>query len=141
MREELARRHSISPVAVNRDAPNAFAVILLDAERGERIVLWDRDPRLALLPSEVVGADLATARLVHVDDVDEMPRSARRRIARGVGLPVTSDIERLTERTDELVASVTVPIFAEHVLQELTGKPTSSGRFASCAGRTTVSCA
>jgi sulfofructose kinase len=34
---------------------------------------------------------------------------------------VTSDIDRLTERTEELVAAVTIPIFAEHVPLALTG--------------------
>ena len=37
-------------------------------------------------------------------------------------MPVTSDIERMTESTSELIAAVTVPIFAEHVLEPLTGE-------------------
>jgi sugar/nucleoside kinase (ribokinase family) len=35
---------------------------------------------------------------------------------------VTSDLDRVTDRTPELVASVTVPIFAEHVPAALTGE-------------------
>jgi sugar/nucleoside kinase (ribokinase family) len=37
-------------------------------------------------------------------------------------VPVTSDIERVTNRTPELVAAVSVPIFGEHVLEPLTGE-------------------
>ena len=55
-------------------------------------------------------------------------------------MPVTSDIDRLTERTDELTASVTHAIFAEHV-------PIASGRHArqegalrSCAEPSTTCC-
>jgi sulfofructose kinase len=36
--------------AVIRDAPNRFAVIMVDESTGERIVLWDRDERLRLKP-------------------------------------------------------------------------------------------
>src|SRR5690606_19341679 len=37
------------------------------------------------------------------------------------GLHVTSDIDRLTERTADLVQAVTIPIFAEHIPTHLTG--------------------
>ena len=35
---------------------------------------------------------------------------------------MTSDIERVGARTRELLAAVTIPIFAEHVLEALTGE-------------------
>jgi sugar/nucleoside kinase (ribokinase family) len=122
MRDALVRRGVDVTKTVVREAPNAFAVILLDNDSGERIVLWDRDERLSLLPSEVFAADLASSRLVHVDDVDQDAAIGTAQAARVVGLPVTSDIERLGPRTEELVAAVSIPIFAEHVLVELTGE-------------------
>ncbi len=36
-------------------------------------------------------------------------------------MQVTSDIDRLTDRTEELVMAVSIPIFAEHVPLSLTG--------------------
>jgi sugar/nucleoside kinase (ribokinase family) len=57
-----------------------------------------------------------------VDDVDEEAAIAAARIARAAGIPVTSDIDRLTTWTDTLVAEVTIPIFAEHVPAALTGE-------------------
>jgi sulfofructose kinase len=53
MREELARRDVSTDMAPTRDAPNRYAVILIDERRGERIVLWGRDPRLALRSDEL----------------------------------------------------------------------------------------
>ncbi len=35
---------------------------------------------------------------------------------------MTSDLDRMTERTEELVAAVTIPIFAEHLALQLTGE-------------------
>jgi sugar/nucleoside kinase (ribokinase family) len=124
---QLARlaleEHGIDITAVvTREAPNAYAVILLDESVGERIVLWDRDPALQLKPEEIPDALLQSTRLVHVDDVDENAaiQAAARAVAAGV--TVTSDIERVGDRTAELIKLVTIPIFAEHVPQALTGE-------------------
>jgi sulfofructose kinase len=122
MRYELTRRDVDFSDAVTRDAPNRFAVILLDRSLGERIVLWDRDPKLALQQSELTRGVLSDTRLIHVDDEDQEAAIRAAAIGRGCGIPVTSDIERLTNQTEELVATVTVPIFAEHTLQQLTGE-------------------
>ena len=65
---------------------------------------------------------VAQSRLIHVDDVDEDAAICAASIGRSAGIPVTSDIERVTERTEELVAAVTIPIFAEHVIEALTGE-------------------
>ena len=122
IREELARRGVDTRDAVVRDTINPYAVILLDEAEGERIVLWDRQPALALEPGEMPAAAIAGARLLHVDDVDQDASIDAASIARRAGIPVTSDIERMTERTGELVAAVTIPIFAEHLLEPLTGE-------------------
>ena len=37
-------------------------------------------------------------------------------------MPVTSDIDRRTDRTEELIAAVSLPMFAEHVPAALTGE-------------------
>lgn len=107
---------------VIRDAPNRFAVILVDESTGERIVLWHRDERLQLRPRDLPVDALAVARLLHVDDDDQETAIEAARLGRAAGLPVTSDIDRLTDRTEELMAAVTIPIFAEDVPIALTGK-------------------
>ena len=121
IREELSRRGVGVEHTHVRDAINPFAVILLD-ERGERVVLWERAPGLELRAAEVDPSLIRGARLVHVDDVDEEAAIRAARLASEAGIPVTSDIERVTPRTEELVAAVTIPIFAEHVPEALTGE-------------------
>jgi len=121
IREELARREIDASDAVIRDVPNQFAIILVDEQSGERIVLWDRDERLRLRPREVVQEAIAAARLVHVDDVDQPAAIMAARFGREAALPVTSDIDRITDLTADLIAAVTIPIFAEHVPGGLTG--------------------
>jgi sugar/nucleoside kinase (ribokinase family) len=57
-----------------------------------------------------------------VDDVDDEAAIRAAHIAREAAIPVTSDIERITERSETLLAAVTVPIFEEHALKTLTGE-------------------
>lgn len=122
MRDELSRRGvDITHTAV-RDAVNAFAVILLDDAQGERVVLWDRESRLDLAPGDIDPGVISDARLLHVDDVDVEASIRAASMARDAGIPVTSDIERMSDRTEALIAAVTIPIFAEHVLEPLTGE-------------------
>jgi sugar/nucleoside kinase (ribokinase family) len=122
MREELTRRGVDISHAQVRDGANPYAVILLDEREGERVVLWDRDPAMRLEPSDVDANAIRNTRLLHVDDVDEEAAIYAAGIAREAGIPVTSDIERVRARTGELVAAVTIPIFAEHVVEALTGE-------------------
>ncbi len=122
IREELNRRGIDMTDAVIREGTNQFAVIMIDDRAGERIVLWDRHEALTLRERELPSDLMATARIVHVDDVDQAAAIRAARLARAAGLAVTSDIDRMTERTEELVASVTIPMFAEHVPPALTGE-------------------
>jgi sulfofructose kinase len=122
IRDELARRSIDMSDAVIRDVTNQFAVIMVDEHAGERIVLWDRHDGLALRPRELPPDLLTATRVLHVDDVDQDAAIRAARVARDAGVQVTSDIDRVTLRTEELVSAVTMPIFAEHVPKALTGE-------------------
>ncbi len=121
IRQELARRNVDVTDLIIRDAENQFAVILVDETTGERIVLWDRDDRLRLRDRELPAEAFATARVIHVDDVDEDAAIRAALLGREAGAFVTSDIDRITPRTGELVAAVTHAMFAQHVPPQLTG--------------------
>jgi sulfofructose kinase len=121
IREALSRSRVDIADLIVRDAPNQSAVILVDAATGERIVLWDRSDRLLLHTRELPIDALESARLVHLDDVDEEAAIRAARVARAAGALVTTDIDRVTARTSELVGLATHALFAEHVPAELTG--------------------
>lgn len=122
IRAELTLRGIDMSDAVIRDVPNRFAVILVGEKGGERIVLWDRPQELSLRPRELPPELLTAARVVHVDDTDQDAAIRAASIARGAGMHVTSDIDRVTARTEELVSAVTIAILAEHVPEALTGE-------------------
>jgi sulfofructose kinase len=120
---ELQQRGVDVAHVMTRECANRFAVITVDETSGERIVLWDRDERLDLGPRDIDPALVAAARAVHVDDEDQHGAILTAGLARAAGVPCTSDIDRITDRTKELIAAVSIPIFAQHVLPEITGEP------------------
>jgi sugar/nucleoside kinase (ribokinase family) len=121
IRAELQTRNVDISDLVIRDVENRFAVILVDENTGDRMVLWDRDDRLRLRDSELPVDALGKTAVVHVDDVDDEVAIRAARVAREAGAMVTSDIDRLTPRTQELASTVTHAIFAQHVPTALTG--------------------
>lgn len=122
IRRELEQRGIDTSCAVVRPVPNRSATILVPPS-GERIVLWQRDPELALHAEEIPADVFARARVVHVDNVDEEAAIWMARAACAAGAMVTCDIDIVTDRTDALLAEVTVGIVAEHVPEALTGEP------------------
>jgi sugar/nucleoside kinase (ribokinase family) len=121
-RDALAQARVDTSHAIVRHAPNRHAVILVEERNGGRTVVWHRDPRLALTAEDIPAEVIRSARLLHVDDLDEHASIAAARIAVAAGIPVTSDIDRVTEHTAHLVALSTVPIFSTHVPAALTGE-------------------
>ena len=119
---ELAGRGVDVSHVLTRECANRFAVITVDETSGERIVLWDRDDRLDITRADLDLALIGSARLVHVDDEDQEAAIAAALMARQAGIPVTSDIDRITGRTADLVTAVSIPIFANHVLPAITGQ-------------------
>jgi len=99
------------------------AMVLVSADTGDRAVLWERDAQLALAANEIPRETIESARLLHIDDVDVEAALAAAAIARHAGIPVTSDIDAITDRTRDLIAAVSVAMFAEHVPRALTGEP------------------
>lgn len=111
----------VSPV-MTRECGNRFAVITVDETSGERIVMWDRDSRLDMTRPQINSQLIRAARIVHVDDEDQEAAIAAASIATDNGVLVTSDIERITPRTRDLINAVTIAIFAPHMLFEITGE-------------------
>lgn len=122
VRDAVARRGVDLGEALVSDAPNRYAVILVDEGTGERVVLWQRDPRVALPPDALRAEVLANTRLLHVDTVDEATALRAARIAHAAGVAITTDIDAVGAHTDELVSLVSVALFAQHVPTALTGE-------------------
>ena len=122
VREALAARGVDLSHADVVDAPQPHALILLAEGHAERIVLWHRDAKFIRDEFSRLRAGASGARLLHVDDTDEAGSIAAAREARAHGRLVTTDIDRLTDQTKDLLALATHPVLAEHIPAALTGQ-------------------
>jgi sugar/nucleoside kinase (ribokinase family) len=122
LRETLEQHGVDTSHSVVREVRNRSALILVDEQSGDRTVLWERDPRLALRPSELPRDVIARTKLLHVDDVDPDAAIVAAQIARRAGAAVTSDLDRAGDHTTALLAEVSVAIFAESLPSALTGQ-------------------
>jgi sulfofructose kinase len=122
IRSVLASHGVDTTHARTRPVPNRHAAILLDGGTGDRCVLWQRDPQLALSAEELPVALIERARLLHVDATDEEAAIVAARHARAAQAQVTTDIDQVTSRTNELISAATFPIVAAEVPMLLTGE-------------------
>ena len=106
--------------SIECDAPNRGAVILVDPH-GNRTVLWHRSDRLKV-PFQELRVSALQGRVVHVDDDDPELAVHAATIARSAGTPVTSDLEHVSDRVEQLIALVTFPIFEQNLPVRITGE-------------------
>lgn len=109
-------------VAIVEGAPNQFGHIIVDQGTGERTVFWDRDPRLALRPEELVRDAITTAQVVHLDgcDVEACLRAAR--WAREAGIPVTADLDTVYKQVETLFPYIDYLLASANFLPSATGE-------------------
>lgn len=96
--------------------------ILVDEESGERTVLWKRDPRLELLPTELQRDWIVQARLLHVDGHDCAGATQAARWAREAKIPVTADLDNLYPGVEALLENVDFAITSSEFPARLCGE-------------------
>ncbi len=102
-------------------ARSRSALIVVDG-RGERTVVAWEDARTRLARDEVPFQACAAGRVLHVDGHDLGASIAAAEAARAAGRVVTCDLDRVEERTVELLALVDVCITTPEVPAALTGE-------------------
>jgi sulfofructose kinase len=110
--------------------------ILVDEVTGERTVLWRRDPRQELFPSEIQREWVVQARLLHVDGHDCAGATDAARWARAAHIPVTADLDNLYPGVEALLENVDYAIASREFHTRLCGEsdsfvslPTIAARF------------
>lgn len=97
------------------------AIVLVDARTGDRTVLWDRDPALALRPGDVTPEVWASARALHVDCEDIAAATEAARIARENGVLTLIDVEAVLPGVPALLRHIDVVVASEGFPEKLTG--------------------
>lgn len=95
--------------------------IIIEAKRGERTVLWNRDERLAYAAADAPVELVASARVLHIDSHDPLACARMAREARAAGTIVSADIDNVYEGLPELLPLIDVLISSEEFPRLLTG--------------------
>jgi sugar/nucleoside kinase (ribokinase family) len=85
-------------------ATSQFAVILVEEGSGERTILWDRDARIRIRPEDLPVAEIRRSRGLLLDGHDVPASIAAAAEARGAGVPVVLDAEKIQEGTFDLLS-------------------------------------
>lgn len=97
------------------------AFILVDP-RGERTVLWKRDPRIILLRDELQRAWIMNARMLHLDGHDTEAATQAGQWARQAGVPVVADLDDLYEGYEKLLPYIDFLITSRDIPERLTNE-------------------
>lgn len=128
--DDLARagRESLVAEGVDVDASwnvagatSQFAIVLVDARSGERTVLWNRHPGLAMAAEQIDPVAATSGRVLLVDCHETVAATAAARYARAAGIPTVIDIERVRDGVTELLRLIDVVIAAQGFPSALTG--------------------
>lgn len=111
----------LSACPVRLQTRQQVAVILVDEVSGERSVLWERVPELALRPGEVPVSSITDGRVLLLDAVDVPAAIDAARAAKHEGMLTVLDTDTITPRTDELLRLSDVLIASAEFAARLTG--------------------
>ena len=104
------------------DCQSQSSFILVDGQTGERTVLWKRDLRLELLPTEIHREWVVRAKLLHVDGHDCAGATEAARWARSAQIPVTADLDNLYPGVEALLENVDYAIASKEFHTRLCGE-------------------
>lgn len=104
------------------DCASQTAYILVDEPSGERTVLWKREPKVALQPSDLKREWIRGALAMLVDGHDTAAAAQAARWAREEGIPVVADFDNLYPGVEALLQFVDFPITSKDFPERLTGE-------------------
>ena len=95
--------------------------IIVEAKRGERTVLWDRDERICYAANEAPLDFAGRARVIHIDAHDPHACTRMAHAARAAGTIVSADVDNVYEGVHELLPLIDVLISSKEFPRLLTG--------------------
>jgi len=120
--EEMAREGVEAHWITARGCMSQSAYILVDEQTGERTVLWKRDPKIALRPSDLRREWISGARTLLVDGHDTAAAAQAARWARKARIPVVGDFDNRYPGVEALLEYVDFPVTSKDFCERLTGE-------------------
>jgi len=97
---------NLDDVETRKGCANQSAYIVIDQSTGERTVFWSRPDCLTLDPARITGDKIAGARMLHIDGHDTPAVAKAAKVARGLGIPVSVDVDTIYPGFDQVLPNV-----------------------------------
>jgi sulfofructose kinase len=120
-RSEFSNHGVETHLLTAQGCPSQQAFILVD-DAGERTVLWKRDDRLALQPSDLCREWIVEARALHLDGHDTAAATIAATWARSAGIPVVADLDELYAGVDALLPLIDFLITSRDIPGRISGE-------------------
>jgi len=111
-----------SGVTVVEGADSQIAYIVVDQPSGERTVIWHRDIRLMIEPSDVDKNAVTSGRALLLDAHNVAASIAAARFAREAGIPTVLDIDTIYPGSEELLPLIDFLISSTSFPLKMTGE-------------------
>jgi len=113
----------LSDVEIRNNCANQSAYIVIDQSTGERTVFWSRPDCLALNPDRITPANIANARMLHIDGHDTPAVEKAARVAREHNIPVSCDVDTIYPGFDRVLPLVDYLVSSSEFPARWTGEP------------------
>lgn len=120
-REEFARAGVETQIITAHGCASQQAFILVDP-KGERTVLWRREDKIALKPSELKRQWIVNARALLVDGYDTAAATTAAGWAREAAIPVVADFDDIYPGIEDLMKNVDYAIVSRDFPSRLCGE-------------------
>ena len=97
---------NLDDVETREGCANQSAYIVIDQSAGERTVFWSRPDCLTLDPARITPDKIASARMLHIDGHDTPAVAKAAQVARGLGIPVSVDVDTIYPGFDQVLPNV-----------------------------------
>lgn len=112
----------VGDVETVEGATNQLAMILVEADSGERTIIWHRPREIATAPEEMTAEKVAVGRVLLVDGHDAPAAARAAAIANEHGIPVVMDAETVKDGTDALVRTTDLLVASSRFPKLYTGE-------------------
>lgn len=111
----------IKNVVIEKGAASQFAFIIIDKKSGERTIVWKKEDKTLMRPSDIKKEDITSGYILHLDGHEIEAALQGAKWAKEEGVKIVLDAESTKKGTDKLIRLTDVLITSEDFPKKFLG--------------------